>query len=70
MGEAKAQVPLNKSEKCQVCPHRIAYKSLLLAKAETKFLGTDMDENIESFVDQMKLNSSSVSINIYIVLLE
>ena len=43
------------------CPHQLTYKSILLAKAETKFLGTDLDENIQSLIDQIRLSAVSVS---------
>jgi len=47
--------------RCKDCPRKIAFKSIMLAVAETKFVGSDMDENIESFVEQMKLSGLSVS---------
>lgn len=43
------------------CPRKTAFKSIMLAVAETRFVGSDMDENIESFVEQMKLSGLSVS---------
>ena len=48
--------------KCKDCPRKIAFKSIMLSLAETKLVGSDMDENIESFVEQMKLSGLSVSI--------
>ena len=48
--------------KCKDCPRKIAFKSIMLALAETKLVGSDMDENIESFVEQMKLSGLSVSV--------
>jgi len=47
--------------RCKDCPRKIAFKSIMLAVAETKFVGSDMHENIESFVEQMKLSRLSVS---------
>ncbi len=48
-------------ERSKECSRKIAFKSIMLAVAETKFVGSDMDENIESFVEQMKLSGLSVS---------
>jgi hypothetical protein len=47
-------------ERSKECSRKIAFKSIMLAVAETKFVGSDMDENIESFVEQMKLSGLSV----------
>jgi hypothetical protein len=44
----------------------MTYKSILLAKAEVKFLGSDIDENIESLLDQIRL--SAVTVSVYTVL--
>jgi hypothetical protein len=40
----------------------MTYKSILLAKAEVKFLGSDIDENIESLLDQIRLSAVTVSV--------
>lgn len=48
-------------ERCTDCSQHLAYKSILLAKAETRFLGVDLDENIESLIDQIRLSELSVS---------
>ena len=41
--------------------HKIAYKSILLAKAETRFLdGAALDDNIESLLDQINLTKITV----------
>jgi hypothetical protein len=48
-------------ERSKECSRKITFKSIMLAVAETKFVGSDMDENIESFVEQMKLSGLSVS---------
>lgn len=50
-----------KLERCSECPHQVTYKSILLAKSEARFLGADIDENIESLIDQIRLTSVSVS---------
>jgi hypothetical protein len=39
---------------------------MLLAKSETKFLGAEMDENIESLIDQIRLSAVSVRIGLQI----
>jgi hypothetical protein len=54
------------AERCSDCPHQLTYKSMLLAKSETKFLGAEMDENIESLIDQIRLSAVSVRIGLQI----
>jgi hypothetical protein len=43
----------------------MTYKSILLAKAEVKFLGSDIDENIESLLDQIRLSAVTVGVVLY-----
>ena len=45
------------------CTYKLAHKSIVLCKAETKFLGLDIDENIESLLDQIRLSNVSVSLS-------
>lgn len=67
MNENKEGAPA-KEDRCSDCPHQVTYKSILLAKAETRFLGCDIDENIESLIDQIRLTSVSVSSDIIFLL--
>lgn len=44
------------------CSHQLTYKSILLAKAEVEFLQRDLDDDIESLIDQIQLNHVTVSV--------
>lgn len=41
--------------KSRDCSHRVSFKSILLARAETNFVGALLDDPIESIWDEMKL---------------
>lgn len=60
-GNTLTSTAAQSNERRKDCPCHITYKSILLARAEVKFLGSDIDENIESLLDQIRLSSVSVS---------
>ena len=56
-----------KNSKSKKCTHRVAYKSILLARADAKFLGFKIDDNLTETIwekfksDRIEVGSCSCS---------
>ena len=55
-----------KNSKSKKCTHRVAYKSILLARADAKFLGFKIDDNLtETIWEKFKSDRIEVSTSQY-----